>query len=147
MRKLLYVAILALTCFAPVEPLDIAELLPVEAVAVYTDGNQIVLETDTKNIGRGETVKQALEDLKEKTPAVIYLDTAEHLLVSEDAQPMLAEMSEFLKPTVKVSKYDAREHVKEASQYLRVHPDYKTLKEILSEQKENSKNRKFMLDK
>lgn len=133
MRKIFYVAILALTCLAPVKPLDVAELLPVEAVAVYKDGNQIVLETDNQNIGRGETVKQALEDLKEKTPAVIYLDTAEYLLVSEDAVPMLVEMSEFLKPAVKVSKCDARGHVKEASQYLRVHPDYKTLKEILLE--------------
>lgn len=139
MRKILYVVILTLTFFAPVEPLDIAELLPVEAIAVYTDGIHVVLETDTKNIGRGETVKQALEDLKEKTPAVIYLDTAEYLLVSENAVFTLDELNEFLKPSVKVSKYNAQGHVKEALQYLRVHPDYKTLKEILSEQKEISK--------
>lgn len=140
MRKLLYAVILALTCFAPVEYLNVAELLPVEAVAVYTDGIYVVLETDTQNIGRGGTVEQALADLKEKTPAVIYLDTAEYLLVSEDAVSTLEDLSKFLKQTVKVSHYDARGRVKEASEYLRVHPNYRTLKDILSEQKEISKN-------
>ncbi len=132
MRKILYAAILILTYFAPVKRLDIAELLPVEAVAVYTDGIQVVLETDTQNIGRGGTVEQALADLKEKTSAVIYLDTAEYLLVSEDAISTLDKLSEFLKPSVKVSLIDARGKVKEASEYLRVHPDYEPLKKIMS---------------
>lgn len=140
MRRIVYAVILVLTCFAPVKPLDIAELLPVEAVAVYTDGIQMVLETDTQNIGRGGTIEQALSDLKEKASAVIYLDTAEYLLVSEDAKFALEDLAKFLKPTVKVSDCDVRGRVKEASEYLRVHPKYKTLKDVLSEQKEISKN-------
>lgn len=147
MRKILYIAILTLTCFAPVEPLDIAELLPVEAVAVYTDRNDIVLETDTGNIGRGATVEEALADLKTETPAVIYLDTAEYLLVSEDTLLVLEDIAKLLKPKVKVSCCDAGGRVKDAAKYLHVHPQYKMLREIMSEKKEFWKIPKYSLDK
>ena len=136
MRRVLYGIILALTFFAPVSRVDIAQLLPVEGVAVYTDGIYIVLETDTENIGKGATVHEALADLKENTPAVVYLDTAEYLLITEDALSILADLKDVLKPSVKVNCCDARGRVKALTEYLRVHPEYKTLKALLSERKE-----------
>ena len=107
-----------------------------ESVAVYTDGIYIVLETDTENIGRGATVHEALTDLKVKTSAVVYLDTAEYLLIAEDAWQYLQDLESVLKPSVKVSSCDARGRVKAVTEYLRVHPEYKTLKNLLSERKE-----------
>ena len=68
---------------APLERLDVAKLLPIQAVAVYTEGDSVVLETDTENKGKGASIADALQDLKENTPAVVYLDTAEFLMVSE----------------------------------------------------------------
>ena len=87
MRKILYVAILAALFFAPLERADVAKLLPIQAVAVYADNGQVVLETDAKAQGRGDSAEQALENMKATTSAVVYLDTAEYLLVSEDAAP------------------------------------------------------------
>lgn len=135
MRRVLYVIILALTCFAPVNRIDVAQLLPVESVAVYIDGIYIVLETDTENIGRGITIREALADLKENTAAVVYLDTAEYLLITEDALPTLNELGDVLKPSVKVSCCDAKGRVKAVTEYLRVHPQYRTLRALLSEKK------------
>ena len=136
MRKMLYVIILALTCFAPVNRVDVAQLLPVEGVALYIDGIDVVLETDTQNTGRGATVAEALDNLKENTPAVVYLDTAEYLLIAENAWQYLQDLESVLKPSVKVSSCDARGRVKAVTEYLRVHPEYKTLKNLLSERKE-----------
>ena len=81
MRKILYINIIVAVFFAPVDRLDIAKLLPVEAVAVYRENDTVVLKTDTDNTGRGKTVWEALKNLKENAVSVIYLDTADYLLI------------------------------------------------------------------
>ena len=121
MRKLIYAAILLSLSFAPLHRLDVANLLPIRAVAIYMEDKDVVLETDTGNLGRGENVTEALENLKKETPAVVYLDTAEFLLVSESAVPMVEELSQHIKPSGKVCVCEAEGRVKEAAEYLEVH--------------------------
>ena len=121
MRKVVYIAILSLLFFAPLERVDVSKLLPIRAVAVYTQGEEVVLETDTEHKGTGRDALQALKNLKEETPAVVYLDTAEYLLVSQEAEIYIPQLSDWLKPSVKVSICDVREQVKEAAEYLDVH--------------------------
>ena len=123
MRVTIYIVILALALIAPVDRVDVAQLLPIEAVAVYMEGDTVVLETDTEHTGRGESAAQALQNLKDETPAVVYLDTAEYLLVSENAVAGAEGLREYLKPSVKVSICDAKGAVKNTAQYLRIHGD------------------------
>lgn len=122
MRVILYILILALLLLAPAERLDVAKLLPVEAVAVYMDGSVVVLETDTENLGRGETAEKALEDLKKNTAAIIYLDTAEYLLVGEEAESHSQQLKAYLKPSVKVGGYNGGS-VKDKAKYLDAHSE------------------------
>ena len=121
MRKILYAAILVSLFFAPLENLDIAELLPVESVAIYTESDQVVLQTNTENTGRGVTVSSALENLKAVTPAVVYLDTAKYLLVSEDATAYVDDLRQYLKSSVEVAVCDAKNMVKDAARYFGTH--------------------------
>ena len=132
MRKILYAVILIALWFAPLERMDIAKLLPIQAVAMYEENNQIVLETDTGNIGRGEDATKALEQLKATTPAVVYLDTAEFLLVSEKAKSGVNELSQFIKPSVKVCVCDAAGRVKEATEYLNIHGNLPVLRDWMT---------------
>ena len=132
MRKLLYAVILVALWFVPLERLDIAKLLPVQAVAMYMENNNVVLETDTGNIGRGEDASKALEHLKETTPAVVYLDTAEYLLVSENAVSKAGELAQYIKPSVKVCVCDAAGRVKDATQYLDVHGNLPKLRDWMT---------------
>lgn len=128
MRKVLYAALLIPLFFVPLNRVNIADLLPVEAVAVYMDGEQIVLETDTEHKGTGKTAEKALAALKENTPAVVYLDTAEYLLVSADAVEQVENLRPYLKPSVKVCVCQAAGKVKNAVEYLEVHGDLVSLK-------------------
>lgn len=128
MRKILYIVILGMLFFAPLQRLDIAKLLPVQAVAVYLENEDVVLETDASYMGRGETALQALEDLKQTVPAVIYLDTAEYLLIAEDATGFAEELRQVLKPSVKVCVCQAAGRVKEAVEYLEVHSNLPKLR-------------------
>lgn len=121
MRKILYGIIIALLFLAPVEGADVAKLLPIEAVAVYVDEGMVVLETDTEDVGRGLTAKEALEDLKKTTSAIVYLDTAKYLLLSGEALREVSELRNWLKPSVKVCVCDAAGKVKASVKYLDVH--------------------------
>ena len=128
MRKVLYAALLIPLLFVPLNRVNIADLLPVEAVAVYADAEQIVLETDTGHKGSGETVETALAALKGNTPGVIYLDTAAYLLVDPDAVELVDSLRPYLKPSVKVCVCEAAGKVKYAVEYLQVHGDFVRLK-------------------
>ena len=120
MRPILYVLIIVLSLFAPVKRLDIAKLLPVEAVAVCHSEGKVMLITDFENTGFGEDVTEALADLKNSTPAVVYLDTAEFLLVGEGADNDAAQLLPYLNKSIVIGAYNGGDVQKEA-RYLDVH--------------------------
>ena len=107
-----------------------AKLEPVQTVAVRTEGQQIVMETDTKNEGRGRTVEEAIKDLEERTPGVIYLDTAQYLLLTKETEEYGPALRDYMRPTVKVSLWDGKGSVETAAQYLDVQRDLPLLKEV-----------------
>lgn len=118
MRKIIYAAILGLLFLAPVKRLDVANLQPVQTVAIYTEPGSVVLQTDTQNVGRGATVTEAVANLEENTPGVIYLDTAEYLLISKDAESYVDALRQYLKPSVKVSSWQTGEGIENAAKFL-----------------------------
>ncbi len=130
MRKIFYGIILLLMLCVPLERLDVAKLLPIEAVALYMDNGQIVLETDTQDVGKGTSVEQALQNLKDITPAVVYLDTARYLLIAEDAVGYTDAISRYLKASVEVAVCDAKGVVKDTVKYLDAHGGTTTLRDM-----------------
>ena len=120
MRRVIYVLILGLLFFAPVDRLDVADLELVQAVALYLEDGLVVLETDTGDVGKGKVVAEALEDMKGNTASVIYLDTAELLLVAEDAYAHVEAMRELLAPSVMVGRYRGGD-VAEEAKYEDIH--------------------------
>lgn len=129
MRRLIYLLILISLFSTPVEREDVAKLLPIRAVAVYMDGDAVVLETDTEHLGRGSDCLQALENLQATTPAVVYLDTAEFLLISPNATHCTEQLRSFLKPAVKVCVCEAAGKVEYTAEYLDVHGNLPKLKD------------------
>ena len=128
MRRVIYTVILASLLLVPIKRLDVAKLEPVQTVAIYTEPGAVVLKTDTDNAGRGSTVAEALRDLEETTPGVIYLNTAEYLLVSEDAKEYVDYLRQYLRASVLVSMWDGKGEVAAAAEYLSVKKDLPTLK-------------------
>lgn len=128
MRMLLYIVILVLLFLAPVKRLDVAKLEPVQTVAIRVDGDTVIIETDTKNSGQGKNLSKAVDDLEQNTPGVIYLDTAQYLLLTENATVYTRELEQYLYPSVKVSLWDGRGSVEKASEYLEIRHDLMTLR-------------------
>ena len=129
MRVILYVLILALLFLAPVERLDVARLEPVQTVAVSVKEDAVLLETDTQNAGRGTDVDSAIENMEQTTPGVIYLDTAQYLLVAEDAVACVEVLRQYLHPSVKVSLWDGEGSVQDAAKYLGIRKDLPELRD------------------
>ena len=135
MRGILYALIIGLMFLAPVERVDIAKLLPIRAVALYSYDEEVVLETDTGHKGFGENAVSALQNLKKETPAVVYLDTADYLLVSEQTQEYVDELRAHLKPSVKVCVCKAEGQVEDAAKYLDIHGNLPELTQWKPEEK------------
>lgn len=129
MRLVLYICILALLPFAPVERLDVAKLEPVQTVAVSIEEGQVVIETDTKNRGQGRSVREAVENLETNTPGVIYLDTAQYLLLTKDATDYSEELKNYMGSLVRVSLWDGKGSVETAAKFLEIRDDLPRLKD------------------
>ena len=70
-RIILYIGILALIVAAPVKPMDIEKLRPVQIVSVYKQSDWTVIETDTGDKGIGGTARQALQNMKDTSEGII----------------------------------------------------------------------------
>lgn len=126
-RILLYIVVIGLSFAFPLNRTDVAKLQPVEAVGMYKAENQICLVTDTGDFGAGESVNDAVEDLKRNTAAVVYLDTAKYLLVSNDAKDEIKTIRNIMKPSVRLCIWDGEEDLEVACRYLSVHGDLSKL--------------------
>lgn len=119
-RIIIYCIILVGILWIPVERMEIRDLEPIQAVWMYREEGEIVLKTDTEDEGRGESVQEALEDMKEKSSGIVYLDTAQFLLVSDNAQEQIGELASYLKSKVKISLWEGGD-LKEAARYMQSH--------------------------
>ena len=123
MRIVVYTVILASLVFAPLERLDIAQLEPVQTLAVRVEDGIVQLETDTGSCGQGKTLAEAVADLKARTSGVIYLDTAQYLLLTESALPVVEELRTYLHSGTLVSMWDGTGSVAGAAEYLEIRDD------------------------
>lgn len=120
-RIVIYGLLLVLTVAMPVKKTDVADLRPVEVIAIYREGEAVRLTTDTKDSGAGADVLQALANMKQTTPAVIYLDTAEYLLIGQGAEEDAQQLRSVLKPNIRLCGAVPGIDLQEAAKYLPVH--------------------------
>ena len=127
MRKVLYFLLLVATFLAPVERVEVGKLLPVKAVAVYKNKQGTVLETDSGAIGIGEDVVEALTDLQQSVPAVLYLKTTRYLFVSNDMKASADSIVQQLNNKVLVYICNAEGRVYDTAKYLDAHGEITNL--------------------
>ncbi len=129
-RIILYCLILGVVLVIPVKKLDIGKLEPVQAVWAYKENGNIILETDTQDRGEGQSVEQALGDMKVRSPGIIYLDTAQYLLISEEMVERLPELGKHLKDRIEVCLWDGAGEIQDAARYMASHKNGKRLENL-----------------
>ena len=120
MRTAAYILILASLLMAPVKRLNVAHLEPVEVIQLYAEGNTVCLRTDTGAMGRGGSVLAALKDMEASTAGVIYLKTAEYLLVEKETIQYINDLRGKLNRKIRVCATENAD-IKVAAEYLETH--------------------------
>ncbi len=105
----------------PPQGVDVAKLQPVELLQVICEGGQCRVETDTGQTGIGRNPEEAFKNLMEQSQAVIFLETAEHLLVNEGALRVLDQLEPYLRPDCSVVLVRGRGNLEAAARYLDIH--------------------------
>lgn len=119
-RWIAYLGIMVLVLCLPLERTDVADLHPVQTVALYKTDTGYRVETDTNDSGDGTSVDAAYRDLLETTPGIIYLDTADFLLVSHDALDKIPEIGQYLKNSVRICEVQGCGQLEQVSAFLSV---------------------------
>lgn len=120
-RILLYIIVLASMWYFKPAKTDIGMLRAVELIYVYRENGEIVIETDTEDVGIGGTMKDAIANLKETTAGTIYLDTADYALFHRNALDEVRSLATYIKPKVGICATNGEISVKEAAKYLAAH--------------------------
>lgn len=120
-RSLLYLLILAAVLVCPTKATDVGKLQPVQTIAVYKGEDGYAIATDTMDTGRGASIPAAIENLKATTPATIYLDTAQYLIVSDES--IVEELRSHLKGNVKLYQFIGTPPMEKVSKFLAAHGD------------------------
>lgn len=106
---------------------DVAKLQPVQVVYLTCPEGQIVIETDTGDWGNGETLKEALQDMKATSSREVFLDTADYLLISQGCVDLLPAMMKQLRPSCSVCFTDGVPDMERAGVFLQQHAPQITL--------------------
>ena len=120
-RIAVYAALLASTLLFPMRGMDIGKLRPVGLIQLYKEEGTVCIVTDTGDSGRGKTVDEAIRNLEDTTAGVIFLDTADYLLVSETAKDVAAELARYVKPAIDLCIAEKDIDPVLAAEYLAVH--------------------------
>ena len=91
----------------------------------------VILETDTGDRGYGRDPAEALANLKDCAPGVLFLDTADYLVVESGCEAWIPAVSWLLRPSCKICVECGNVDLETAAVYLAIHQPEITLREWL----------------
>lgn len=136
MKKWLYpaavLAAVGILARLPHPAKDIAELKPVQAVYLYMDGAALHIETDTGDLGAGQTLTEAAQNMRAASDGEIFLDTARFLILDPEV-PIAEDFFNLLRPGCRVALSEVRPDLETVSDYLSIHKPERALKDLRAE--------------
>ena len=129
-------AIVALLSVTPFKATDISKLAPVEVVWLAEEAGQILLVTDTEDVGRGADVMEALSNMRATSTGTIFLDTADYLIVETGAEKFLDQVAAVLRPSCMLCQANQMPNLKETAEFFSVHKWDVTLRQWQNERTE-----------
>lgn len=112
---------------------DASELLPVQVLCIRAEEGKVTVSCDNGAAGRGETLEAALSDMERTAKGVLFLDTAEHILIYEGARELAGQTARCtrLRPAAKLYFADSEALMcADAAAFLRAHSGRVTLSEV-----------------
>lgn len=132
-RWMIMLAALLVVSLLPSQGTELSRLRPAAVLMLRVDGKQITLETDMGDLGTGETLEDALRDLRDSAPGEVLLDTVENLILTESSRYLLPNLRRLLRPNVRVCTAEGKLDTEAVWQYLRVHQPNNKLRDVTDE--------------
>ena len=104
----------------PFKGTDVATLEPAEILYVTFDDG-VLAETESGWYGKGATVEQAVQDLKNASPGQVFLQTVDYLLLQEESLSLLPALYPYLRTGCMLCITEEKPNLQKAGQYLRAH--------------------------
>ena len=120
-RIVAYIILMLGALLAPVEKQDVAKLRPVEVIYISRQNDTVLIQTDTDDLGVGTDIISALQNMEQTSPAVIYLDTAQYLVLGPDGEEPVQQLRGILKDGVRMCKTEESIPLQDVAAYLPVH--------------------------
>lgn len=128
----IYLAAAAVVILLPRgQEMDIGKLQPVELIHIYKETNAVVVRSDAGDLGIGNTLPLALEDMKQTATGEVFLETIDYVLISEDMKAAIPELQDVIRPAAHILVASGRINPKDAGEYLNIHPTEVTLKDCM----------------
>lgn len=105
----------------PFASTDVGKLRPLEVICVSVAQGEVLIRADTDDSGRGTTVAEAFDDLKRTSSGEVFLDTADFLILTEDARGLLEELSGYLRPACRLCLVRGGVEPEKAAEFLAAH--------------------------
>lgn len=108
---------------------DASELLPVRVLHIRMEGSMVFVKGDNGAEGAGKTLERAFLDMERSANGILFLDTAEHILLEEGARELTGQTVRCarLRPAAKLYWTRNVEANEETEKFLRAHPTTVTL--------------------
>lgn len=127
-RYLLILAAIPMMSFGGFGGEDVGRLSPAQVV-LLRQRDQVMLRTDTKELGIGEDVEKAIRNMKDTSQHRIFLDTADYLLIEPGAEMWIDQLQEYLRPSCNICYIVGEVDPEQAGQFLQRHKPMLTLTE------------------
>ena len=121
MKLLIETVILLTVILLPLKGTDVGKLIPVEVLMIEENGVTVTVRTDTGDQGEGSDLEAALRNLEETAPGIIYLDTAEYVLLEQGTQINVKQVQLFLKERVRICRAEEGIPLDGIADFLSVH--------------------------
>lgn len=106
---------------SPFSGTDVGQLQPVQLVKVTAQRGTVEITTDTGDMGRGKTVREAFDDLQQTSSKKIFMETAEYLLIDRAAETILPDITNILRPSCAVCLVEDEMDLTVAAEFLNHH--------------------------
>lgn len=106
---------------------NIAKLEPAQVISAESKAGGVLLRTDVGHFGWGKDLAAAIGDMEASASGLVFLDTAEYLLVCPGAEKWVPELSKILRSSCRICLADDETDLRMAAEYLSAHPPGYTL--------------------
>lgn len=108
---------------------DVGKLQPVQVVCIERADDNVIVWTDTGDQGVGEDFNAAVQDMKNAAIGEIFLETADHVLLSPGSLAQLENAASMLRPSCSVCLFEGELNLEQVGRFLEIHAPERTLME------------------